>query len=122
MEEMFQGIYKELASYLPEGWEKVVFMANYSEGSYSMIFYVKKDGAYIDYHDLGYSKMQLMKLFMAVNKIIKPVRGQLTGKDLWYTMTLCVGADGDFKAEFDYDDISDHYIAYTEEWKKKYLV
>lgn len=123
MDAVYKQIFDELASFLPQGWKRVVFMANYSEGNYSMSFYVKDEqGAYIDYHDLGYPKMTLMKLFMSINKTIKPFRSQLSGKDLWYTMTMCVESDGAFKVNYDYDDVSERFIAYKESWKQKHLV
>ena len=50
-----------------------------------------------------------------------PARRDLTKKDTWSVMTLSVDENGNFKADYEYDDISEEPIEYHNIWKKKYL-
>ena len=122
-EKIYQKIFDAIQDYLPESWAKVVFMAGYTEGSYNMKFYVSKDGkSYVDCFSLNIcSKAQLIKLFMGIDKAISKERKQLSDKDRWTVMTLSANANGSFKASFDYENISENFLAYEKDWKKNYL-
>ena len=120
MDRLFQDIFDKMTSYLPTDWGKVALMANYGDGSYSIYIHVKINNQYTEISDLGYTEKDIHVLKREIHKLIKSERKQLTGKDLWYTMTLIV--DGNFKADFDYEDVSENSIEYTLEWRKKYLV
>lgn len=119
----FQDIYNRLEPVLPEKWEKVIFRADYTEGSYSMKFYVDfGDGVYVDcYSFSGISKSQLIKVFVTIDKVISPEREKLTKEKKWSVLTMIIDAKGDFKTEFDYSDISESSIEYQAKWEKKYL-
>lgn len=121
---MYQNIFDIIESMLPNGWNKVVLYANYSEGSYSIKFYVKNaDNQYKDCYSLeGVSKAGLIKVFMSIDKIISPERKKLTNKEKWSVMTLVVNRKGTFKAEYEYENISDNLFEYESAWKTKYLV
>ncbi|MBR4329994.1 MAG: DUF600 family protein, partial [Candidatus Riflebacteria bacterium] len=46
---IYQTIFDKLQNYLPEKWNKLVFFAGYTDGSYSMKYYIEKgDNKYID--------------------------------------------------------------------------
>ena len=122
METLYHDIFMEIAPFLPEKWDKVILMANYGESSHSIYIYVKNDTVYTESEDWGYPDSQVFKLSRAIHKRIKQERSQLTGKDLWYTLTLCVDPDGSFKADYDYEDVSEYSLAYTRAWREKYLV
>lgn len=121
---LFQTIFDKLQEGLPERWEKTIFYAGYTEGSYSMKFYVDEgDGIYKDCYRLQTMKdSEMIKLFMQINEEIRVVREQLSDKERWNVLTMCVGSNGVFKVEFDYADIGENRIVYEDEWKKHYLV
>ena len=120
---IFQKVYDVLASLLPVKWQKVIFRADYTEGSYGMKYYVAgDDGRFIDCYSLpGVSRPQIIQAFKEINKTLSSSRTNLSEKDRWSVLTMTINADGSFKTDFDYADISESAIAYMEEWEKKYL-
>lgn len=122
-EKLFQIIFDKLQETVPVKWSKIVFYAGYTKGSYSMKYYVDMgNGQYIDCFSLdGISDMQLMKLFVSINKEIVTVRNQLDDSERWNVLTMIVDSKGSFKTDFDYVDISEKSISYEKEWKKRYL-
>lgn len=121
---LFQDIFDLLIDVLPENWEKLVFMAGYTEGSYSMKYYVQiGESDYIDCFKLGnIDNLQLLQLFIKLNNIISPERSSLQESEKWNVLSMTVDSDGKMKTDFDYTDISNDVITYEDEWKKKYLV
>lgn len=117
----YQKIFDELQNILPADWDRVAFYAEYTEGSYSMKYYVKKDGKYTDCFELANTpKGNIIKTFMSIDKIIGPIRSGM--KDKWNVMTLVVDKEGTFKVDFDYSDVEGQTISYHESWEKKYLI
>ena len=121
--DIFQKIYDVFSDLLPVKWLKVIFRADYTEGSYSMKYYVAgDDGRFIDCYSLpGISRPQIIQAFKEINKFLSPERAGLSEKDRWSVLTMTINADGSFKTDFDYSDISESAITYMEEWEKKYL-
>ena len=119
----YQCIFNTLQEILPDDWHKVVFYAEYDESSYSMKYFVNSgDGQYTDCFKLkGIPKREIIKAFAVIDSQIMPVRKELSKKDTWYVMTLIVDDEGNFKADFEYEDISEDSIGYYQRWKKKYL-
>lgn len=121
-ERLFQDVFDKLQEGLPKGWKKISFYASYSQGSYSMKYFVDfGEGKYTDCFGLGYSNMYLMKLFVEINKRIEPVRMELQERERWNVMTMLVASDGNFKTEFDYSENNSDFLLYEREWKKNYL-
>ena len=119
---IYQTIFDKLQEYLPANWDEVVFYAAYTEGSYSMKYYVK-NGTEITscFNLMNINKAQLVKLFMSIDKELKSERKTLSAKDTWSVMTMIVGADGVMKAHYDYTDISENSISFEKAWEEKYL-
>ncbi len=122
-EKLFQDIFDRLQETLPKEWKRVAFYAGYTEGSYSMKYYVDNgEGGYTDCFNLtNVKRPQLIRLFMAIDKIITAERRNLDENHRWSVVSMFVNSDGKIKTEFDYVDISKDAIAYEEGWKKKYL-
>lgn len=120
---VFQNILDSLGTVLPSKWEKVIFRADYTDGSYSMKFYVDYgNGDYIDCFKLGTpSKQQILSAFRSINKDIAVERQGLSAKEKWSVMTMAIEQSGKFKADFDYTDISKNIISYQTAWEKRYL-
>lgn len=119
----YQSIFNTLQEVLPDDWHKVVFYAQYGENSYSMKYFVDSgDGVYTECFKLkGIFKKDIIKAFAVIDSQIMPVRKELSKKDTWYVMTLIVDDKGNFKADYEYEDISEDSIGYYQRWKEKYL-
>lgn len=115
----YQSIFNTLQEILPDDWHKVVFYAQYGENSYSMKYFVDSgDGVYTDCFKLkGISKRDIIKAFALIDSQIMPIRKKLSKKDTWSVMTLIVDDEGNFKADFEYEDISEDSIGYYQRWK-----
>ncbi len=120
-EKLFQDLFDKLQDGLPKEWNKVVVYIAYTQGSYSMKYYVDAgNGEYIDCFKL-LGKTELVKMFMSIDGMIKPVRSSLAEKDRWNVLTLTIENSGKIKADYDYASIDENRIAYEEQWKEKYL-
>lgn len=122
-EKIYQKIVDALQEVLPDKWERIVFYVNYIGDSYSIKYYVDLgNGEYIDCFELdSISNIQLVRLFVRIDKIISKERDHLDKKSKWNVMTMIVNSNGDFKADYDYSDITENFVAYEEKWKKHYL-
>ena len=120
--EMFQDIFDILQDVLPEQWDKVVLYVGYTEGSYTMKYYIKGfDNQYVDCFSLEKpGKAGLIKLFMQIDKVISKERNA-TEENKWTVMTMIVDSTGVMKTEFDYKNITENAIEYEREWKKAHL-
>ena len=119
----FSKIIVLLMPFVPNNWEKIIFMVYYFDGGYEMKFYVKNsNGVYSDYHDLIKSKATLFQLFQEINKIIRKTRNELSNNHLWHTMTIVYQSNNQFCADFDYQDAGDDLVSYIGRWKEKYLI
>ena len=118
--DVIQKIFVLLPDFLPNGWKRLAFLAEYSEGSFCMKYYTQcGDGEYQDCYSLGIPRKDLNTLFLRIHSLIKPVRAEL--KDKWTVMTLLVNDDGSFKVDYDYSDLTGRTLKYHDEWEKKYL-
>ena len=119
----YQSIFNILQEILPDNWHKVVFYAEYGESSYSMKYFVDfGDGQYIDCFRLkGITKQDIIKAFAVIDSQIMPIRKELSKKDTWTDMTLVVDENGNFKADYEYKDISEDLVGYYNGWKNRYL-
>ena len=118
-DKIYQQIYNEVDSFLPNKWNKLVVYIEYGADSYSMSFYVTAEGKTVKCFDLPYiDESKLLDAFSRIDKIVGPERDNEADK--WSNMTLVI-EDESFKADFDYTDLSKGSFAYKREWKKKYL-
>lgn len=119
----YQEIFNILQEILPNNWHRVTFYAEYGESSYSMKYFVDLgSGQYIECFKLkDIPKRDIIKAFAVIDSKIMPIRKELSKKDAWSVMTLVIDDEGNFKADFEYDDISENFIEYYQRWKKKYL-
>ncbi len=120
---VFQDIFDKIQDYLPMDWNRMIYFAGYTEGSYSMKFYTQDEkGKYLDCFNMqGVTKGQLVKLFIDIDKVLSKERAALGDKPQWSSLTMIVEANGAMKTEFDYEDHSDDMISFEKQWKEKYL-
>lgn len=120
---MFQDIFDKLQDVMPKGWKRVAFLACYTNGSYSMKYYVDNgQSGYVDCFTLySNNTTALIKLFMSIDKIISAERNALDENERWSVISMVVDYTGNMKTEFDYADINENTISYEDEWKQKNL-
>ena len=87
--------------------------------AFSCLFY--REGGTDCFKLKGISKRDIIKAFALIDSQIMPIRKKLSKKDTWSVMTLIVDDEGNFKADFEYEDISEDSIGYYQRWKEKYL-
>lgn len=116
------SIYREIES-LGIPWSQLVFYGEYGETSFLMEFYVKQaDSNYIKCFDLpNINEDDLDKLFLKINKTIKPIRQELAENLRWTNFTLELNRDGTFKFNYDYSNLDKSAYQYHMNWKKRYL-
>ncbi len=122
-DKLFQAIYDELKNVLPSEWNRIAFLAEYTQGSYTMKYFVD-DGktGYIDCFKLNnVNKSTLIRLFMAIDKIISSERNKQSESQKWNVLSLFIGSDGKINAKFDYTDTGENAVSYEQEWKEKWL-
>ena len=119
----YQSIFNSLQYILHDDWYRLVFYGEYGANSYSMKYFVDTGiGEYVDCFKLkDISKRDIIKTFAVIDSQITPIRNELNGKDKWTVMTLVVDNTGNFKVDYEYEDISDDSIEYFRKWKNKYL-
>ena len=119
---IYQTIFDKLQAYLPTIWDEVVFYVAYTEGSYSMKYYVKNGPEITScFNMLNINKSQLVMLFMSIDKELSAERKTLSIKDRWSVMTMIISADGNVKTHFDYTDISENSLVFEKAWEATYL-
>ncbi len=120
---IYQTIFDKLQDFMPQKWNKLVFYASYTDGSYSMKYYIEnEEEKYIDCFSLqGVKKSDLIKLFIDINKDLSAERESLNAKQKWTVLTMIVDKSGKMRTEFDYADTSENSIAFEQDWKKRYL-
>ena len=121
-DKIFQEVFDLVYPVLPQDWEKTLLYALYTEGSYSIKFYCKKNGTYIDCFNMNtIPRADLSRLLLAIDKVLFKERVSLDDKNRWTVFTMMVEADGKMRADFDYEDHSEDVISCIREWEKKYL-
>ena len=121
-EKIFQTVFDKISVFLPDGWTKMAFYAEYSEGSFSMKFYYKmRTSDYVSCFDIpDVSDTELFHLFIDIDKELSVSRKEL-GDKVWSVFTMIVEDNGFMKTYFDYEDHSHEMIGYERKWADKYL-
>lgn len=116
---IFQKIYETISGVIHEDWTKIIYRADYANGSWGMIFYIAtNEGLIKDCYSLhGISQAKLLDVFSSLNSQIK----EWQTKEKWSVMTISISSDGKFKTDFDYNSISENVIDYYKKWENKYL-
>ena len=120
---IFQNIFDKISSFLPMSWKNIIYFAGYTEGSYSMKFYVENgDGRFVDCFSMpGVTRAGLIKTFVEIDKLLSKERQALGEEKKWTVFTMRVNSDGHMKTDFEYDDHSEDMVSYEEVWQAKYL-
>ena len=125
-EELFESytqIYELLQNTISVKWERILFYAVLSSGTYVMKYYVDSgNNQFVDCYSLENSDRSVIrKAFMSIYRILQSYRDNLPEEKRWSVITLIINSDGKFKADYDYADISDSFQAKINAWERKYL-
>ena len=116
---LFQLVFDEIEPTLPKNWKSVSFFIGYTEGSYSIKYYVTDNSnTTIDCFNLNTLKNRadLMKIFIRLSNKISSIRNNM--KDKWSIMTLSIKNDGSISSNFEYDNAeTEGLISYERKWK-----
>jgi hypothetical protein len=116
----FQEILDELDSIIPCDWDRIVFSAEDEKSSYTYEFFIRSNGKYTQCYKIpGIKRDRLSDSFRSIRKIIVSAREK---SDSWNEMTLCIDADGHFKADFASVDYSEGSTGHWNNWKQRYLI
>ncbi len=118
-DKIYQIIFDEVSSFLPNEWTKLVVYLEHGEDSYSYSFYVKVTDSYIKCFDLVESEEKLFAAFARIEKHITKERKKLD--KCWSNMTMVVDEKGNMNTDFDFTDLSKGNYQYKKAWKQKYL-
>lgn len=119
----FQRVFDCIDEFLPEQWNKVVFYAEYDEGSYCIEFWVNVGSGYVKCYDLpGIPRTELRRAFADADEFICSERETLSENDLWSSMTMVVKNNGKVQVDYDYTDLTEVAYEHKQAWKKKYLL
>lgn len=120
----YQSIFDVLHNVIPNGWDRLVFYAEYSKDSMSMKYFVRfEDGVYCDCFNLNeIDRKEVLSAFSRIDELIKPVWDDLPSKDQWSMMTFVIDHLGKFKVDYVYEDLSENFMDYYYRWKKRYLI
>ena len=119
----YQKIMDLLSDVLPRNWVKIIFLAEYTSGSYGMKYYADLGtGKYLDCYKISPKlKLEFIKIFKKINQEISSVRNALEDNKKWYSMTMSIDKDFNFKVDFDYKNHEENTLGFMEEWEKKYI-
>jgi len=136
LEKEMNKLYREIAEtvneMIPEKWEKFFFNAQISEtGGGTYFFYntpgnrqcfysVKIPFNYaIDKEEFKRNKRKLFELSDKLRNVF-----QDNQQELWYSFTMILNSNGDFKIHYDYTNWFDTEYSFSDQmiiWKNKYL-
>ena len=118
---IYQYIFDEITKYLIDGWERLVVYIEYGNNSYSVSFYEKINGEFINCYNIpDISEHDLDLTFRNIDKRISEARKSVNDQ-LWTNMTMVVTSDGNMHSDIDYTDLSKGSYQYKKNWKAKYL-
>ncbi len=123
-DKFYQDILDAVLEKIPEDWNRIVFFAAYLKNAFHIDFYYKnEDVPYCSLSDMnGINENERFGFILSLNEMIQKKRKQLDDKNRWNVMTLIVNGDGEYKAEFGYEDISETILIYEKEWRNRYLI
>ena len=118
-ESVYQIIFDKISPFLPQDWSHMAFFAGYTKGSYTMKFYSKNvDGVYMDCYNIpGISRIDLIRLFMELDKILTPNRKEFGNDKEWTIMTLICDSEGHMTSAYDYNDHSEDMVSFEQKWQ-----
>lgn len=120
--EVFQEVFNNIIGYLPKNWKKVALYFAFSGNMTSHKFSVDSGKGYIDCFRLGYEKTVLRQIFFSIEDVLNNERESLPKEKQWSVFTMFVDSNGNFDANYEYDDISETFIEHQRNWEKSFIM
>ena len=122
--DMFQKIFDILIDDLPTDWSKIVYLAEFYDGSFSMKYYVKTPTSdYISCYDMeNFDNNKFIMMSIELNNIISTNRLQLSEDKRWSAIAMTVESSGKMYTDFDYANVIEDQIEYEKNWEEKHLI
>ncbi|WP_312422434.1 immunity protein YezG family protein [Anaerospora hongkongensis] len=130
MKQLYQKVVNILNKMVPEEWEKIHLYAEVREGYASVFFYYYLVGGITPIHSLDITDRFIVdddyfsdiehQLYNTFRELL--LEFKLQGQEVWTNLTLILHSDGNFKINYEYEDVSQiSPVEKKEKWKAKYL-
>lgn len=107
----------KLFALLPQQWEQVILLSEIEDQHYSVFFYVKLGGKYIQCYNLesvcGTTEEEIDDFAEVWYNAVLPDRDA----ENWTYCTAVINADLSFSVDYSYEEEFDLFV-----WKEKYLI
>ena len=118
--QIFQRVYEVVSDYLPKGWKNVAIYYAVSGNMTHFKYYVSSGKGYINCFNLKEcSKENFRKIRSGLDIILLEDRKNLEQSKQWSVFTMFISSAGNFQTKFGYDDISEDFLNYHENWEKE---
>ena len=118
--QIFQKVYGEVADYLPKGWKSVAIYYAVSGNMTHFKYYVDSGKGYVNCFNLNEcGKENFKKIRSGLDNILLEDRKNLQQSKQWSVFTMFISSAGNFETNFGYDDISEDFLNYHENWEKE---
>ncbi|WP_110953606.1 immunity protein YezG family protein [Anaerosinus massiliensis] len=130
MEQLYREIANNINHIIPEEWKNLYLYAEIREGYASVFFYYYPLGS-----DTPVNSLEITDKFIIDDNYFSDLDHQLYNvfrrlsdefkfqkQEIWTNLTLTLSCKGDFKINYEYDDVSQiSPVEKKEKWKAKYL-
>lgn len=121
--DIFQIIYSEIRTFIPEKFEKIVFYGENSTEHYCYEFFVLIDNEkWLKCYDIQNVDFEdLLKTFDAIDNVVNELKTSNPVENNWDIITITIDRDLKFHADYVYKDSQFDKLIFESEWKNKYL-
>ena len=118
--QIFQKVYDILLDYLPKSWDRLAIYYAVIDNMVDFKYYVDEGNGYVDCFNLkDYSKEKFRALRFGIDDVLLEDRKKLQQDKQWSVFTMFVSSSGKFETDFSYEDISETFHQFHENWEKE---
>ena len=118
--QLFQKVYDVISDYLPEEWKRVAIYYAVVDNIVDFKYYLDEGKGYVDCFNLkDYSKEKFRDLRFAIDDVLLEDRKHLQQDKQWSVFTMFISSTGKFETNFSYDNISEDFHKWHENWEKE---
>ncbi len=127
MGNLYVDVANKVIELLPADWNKFVFYTRADGDDYYMNFFYYPEGSEECVECRNIENMDTGKMdgiFEQAWKIMKEERDIIAGmnNELWTMLTIVFGADGRFRAKYDFTPVDKMDEKFMEQWRDNYLL
>ena len=118
--QLFHGVYNLISEHLPKKWDRLAIYYAVVNNMVDFKYYVDLGKGYVACFNLkDFSKESFRALRSALGDVLLEERKQLQQDKQWSVFSMFVSSSGKFKINFGYDNISETFHQYHENWEKE---